>query len=176
MRDKDAARAGKPRDDRSAWEAIAAGPAVWEALGRAIKVERVARGWERKELAERAGLSYPYLSEIETGKKRPSWGALNAIGEALGLRPSQLLEAAETWPRDETEEVVADLMAPPSQRRSWFRETVKPMHARAVSPPMAPAGDDKRRAQIIRELLAYLESLPTEDLERLRGLARALRG
>ena len=32
---------------------------------------------------------------------------------------------------------------------------------------------DMRRAEILRELLGYLEQLPNEDLEKLRSLARA---
>jgi transcriptional regulator with XRE-family HTH domain len=150
-------------DDRSAWEAIAEGPAMWEALGRAIKVERTARGWERKELAGRAGLSYPYLSEIETGKKRPSWSALGGIAEALGLRASQLLEQAETWPLRH------------GAHPGWLTGE-QSMVAAAFE--MAPASRVNRRqgsrAEILRELLGYLEQLPVEDLEKLRRLARTL--
>src|SRR6202521_4846012 len=78
--------------------ALAAAPRgkdFYEALGRAIKVTRVELGLERKELARLSGLSYPYLSEIEKGKKRASTEALLAIAQALGLRQSELLERAE---------------------------------------------------------------------------------
>src|SRR6266511_3101113 len=69
--------------------------AFFEALGRAIKVLRAERGLERKELAEASGVSYPYLSEIENGKKRPSSNALLALAEALGIAPSDMLAMAE---------------------------------------------------------------------------------
>jgi transcriptional regulator with XRE-family HTH domain len=72
------------------------GPAFYEALGRAIQVHRARHGLDRKELARRAEVSYPYLSEIENGKKRPSSSAVLAIAEALGLRASELLEEAES--------------------------------------------------------------------------------
>lgn len=155
-------------DDRSAWEAIAEGPAMWEALGRAIKVERVARGWERKELAERAGMSYPYLSEIETGKKRPSWRALATIAETFGLRASQLLEQAETWPG------VA------SGHPDWMTGEPVVMAMQSDAVHSRPLGNERRghgsssRAAILREMLGLLVQLPTEDLEKLRSLARAL--
>jgi transcriptional regulator with XRE-family HTH domain len=71
------------------------GKDVYRALGRAIKVTRTEQGLERKELARVSGLSYPYLSEIEKGKKRASTEALLAIAQALGLRQSELLERAE---------------------------------------------------------------------------------
>ena len=67
----------------------------YEALGRAIKVLRTERGLNRRELAEDSEVSYPYLSEIENGKKRPSSRALLAISEALGVRPHEVLESAE---------------------------------------------------------------------------------
>ena len=67
----------------------------YSALGRAIKVTRTEQGVERKELARLSGLSYPYLSEIEKGKKRASTEALIPIAQALGLRQSELLERAE---------------------------------------------------------------------------------
>jgi transcriptional regulator with XRE-family HTH domain len=78
--------------------ALAAAPRgrnFYEALGRAIKVTRAEQGLERKELARLSGLSYPYLSEIEKGKKRASTEALLPIAQALGLRQSELLERAE---------------------------------------------------------------------------------
>src|SRR5947209_16525251 len=79
-----AAPAARPRDKD-----------FYAALGRAIRVTRTEQGLERKELARLAGLSYPYLSEIEKGKKRASTEALLPIARALGLRQSELLERAE---------------------------------------------------------------------------------
>ena len=63
-------------------------PEFYEGLGRAIKVARTAMGLERKELAERAGVSYAYLSDIETGRGRPGSRSFLAIAEALDRSPS----------------------------------------------------------------------------------------
>ena len=41
-------------------------------LGRAIRVRRETLDLKRRDLALRAGLSYPYVSEIENGNKEPS--------------------------------------------------------------------------------------------------------
>ena len=68
-----------------------------EGLGRAIKVRRTGLDLSRKELAERAGVSYSYLAEIEKGSKSPSSKKLGKIAEALGLALHQLLESAESW-------------------------------------------------------------------------------
>jgi transcriptional regulator with XRE-family HTH domain len=70
-------------------------PRFYEALGRAIKVVRAQRGLSRGRLAELAEISYPYLSEIENGKKRPSSKALLTIADALSVPTSELLALAE---------------------------------------------------------------------------------
>ena len=70
-------------------------PRFYEALGRAIKVVRAQRGVGRRDLARLAEVSYPYLSEIENGKKRPSSRALLSIADALSLPASRLLAVAE---------------------------------------------------------------------------------
>lgn len=64
------------------------------ALGRAVVIRRVELGLTRKELASAAGLSYPYLAEIERGAKRPSARVLDALAAALHLRPAELLDRA----------------------------------------------------------------------------------
>ena len=71
--------------------------ALWfsGALGRTIKVIRTDLGVERRELAAKAGISYSYLTEIENGNKPPSSSVLAPIASALGLRMSQLIDAAE---------------------------------------------------------------------------------
>ncbi|MGO8093891.1 helix-turn-helix domain-containing protein [Rhizobium leguminosarum] len=43
------------------------------------------RGMSIKELAEKSGLSQPYLSEIETEKKEGSLDALRSIASALDV-------------------------------------------------------------------------------------------
>src|SRR5712692_9612075 len=76
----------------------------YRALGRAIKVTRAEQGLERKELSRLSGVSYPYLSEIEKGKKRPSteacghspapsaFGNLSYWNERSGLLSGSFLE------------------------------------------------------------------------------------
>jgi|WetSurMetagenome_2_1015567.scaffolds.fasta_scaffold143167_2 transcriptional regulator with XRE-family HTH domain len=70
-------------------------PDFAEAIGRTIKVIRTDQGIGRKELAEKVGISYSYLTEIENGNKPPSSSVLRQIAHALKMRMSQLTEAAE---------------------------------------------------------------------------------
>lgn len=66
-----------------------------QALGRTIKVVRTDLGIERRALAEAAGISYSYLTQIENGHKPPSSSVLARIARPLGMRTHQLMEAAE---------------------------------------------------------------------------------
>src|SRR6266705_2820571 len=66
-----------------------------ERLGRAIQLRRVELGLKRPQLAIRAELSYPYLSEIENGMKNPSPKALRQLAAALELSPAELIALAE---------------------------------------------------------------------------------
>jgi len=64
-------------------------------LGRAIAIRRTEMGLKRKDLHERAHLSYPYISEIENGVKEPSAKALRLIAEALEMKVADLAALAE---------------------------------------------------------------------------------
>lgn len=90
-------------------------------LGRAIQVRRAELGLKRKDLAQQASLSYPYLSEIENGSKAPSAKALAQLAEALQLSPADLLAFAETMP-----------VAPPAARgtRTYPADIPLPVHER----------------------------------------------
>jgi transcriptional regulator with XRE-family HTH domain len=65
------------------------------ALGLTIKVLRTDRSLERKELAERAGISYSHLAAIEAGQKQPSPTVLTALAAALGIASHELLESVD---------------------------------------------------------------------------------
>lgn len=64
-------------------------------LGKAIELRRIELGLKRRELAERARLSYPYISEIENGVKEPSAKALRQIAEALDMKVATLAALSE---------------------------------------------------------------------------------
>ncbi len=51
----------------------------------AVKILRNYRGLTQKDLAERARISRPYLTEIETGKKDGSIRAIKSLAEALNV-------------------------------------------------------------------------------------------
>jgi DNA-binding XRE family transcriptional regulator len=51
--------------------------------GNPIKIWREYRGMSQHEMAENAGISGPYLSQLETNKRKGSLGVLSAIAKAL---------------------------------------------------------------------------------------------
>jgi ribosome-binding protein aMBF1 (putative translation factor) len=61
--------------------------------GNPVRVCREHRGMSRKQLAEASGLSTPYLSQIESGRRKPSPEALAAIAKELGLESDDIMES-----------------------------------------------------------------------------------
>jgi transcriptional regulator with XRE-family HTH domain len=61
-----------------------------ESLGDYLKEQRVAARLSLRQLAEQAGVSNPYLSQIERGLRRPSAEVLNQIAKALRISAEQL--------------------------------------------------------------------------------------
>ena len=65
---------------------------LWrEALGRKLREAREERGERLVDIAERAGISTQYLSEIERGRKEPSSEMIAAVTGALGIDLADLL-------------------------------------------------------------------------------------
>ena len=60
------------------------------AFGQVLVEYRRARGMSRSQLAEQAELSYPYVSQLETGLRKPSRDAARRLAEALGIDPLDL--------------------------------------------------------------------------------------
>ena len=68
---------------------------LWrEAVGSQLREERGERGERIADIAERAGVSPQYLSEIERGRKDPSSEVLSAVAGALGLSVLDLTRRA----------------------------------------------------------------------------------
>ncbi|MCX5045083.1 helix-turn-helix domain-containing protein [Aldersonia sp. NBC_00410] len=65
---------------------------LWrEALGRSLRAAREDRGDRLVDIADRAGISPQYLSEIERGRKEPSSEMIAAVTGALGIGLGGLL-------------------------------------------------------------------------------------
>jgi transcriptional regulator with XRE-family HTH domain len=65
---------------------------LWrEVLGRSLRTTREQQGGRLVDIAQRAGISPQYLSEIERGRKEPSSEMIAAVTGALGVDLADLL-------------------------------------------------------------------------------------
>ncbi|MEH0827367.1 MULTISPECIES: helix-turn-helix domain-containing protein [unclassified Micromonospora] len=78
-------------------------------IGGVLRRLRLRQGRTLREVAEAAGVSLPYLSEVERGRKEASSEVLAAICRALGINLSDLLEEA----RDDLRRVERRIPAAP---------------------------------------------------------------
>ena len=74
-----------------------------ERIGTRIRALRRARGLTLVQLAARAELSHPFLSQLERGRARPSMVSLEKIARALGSSQLELIAAAEDESEIETQ-------------------------------------------------------------------------
>lgn len=72
-----------------------------ESLGDYLREQRVSAQLSLRQLAEQAGVSNPYLSQIEHGLRRPSAEVLQQLAKALRISAEQLyLRAGIVSPDD----------------------------------------------------------------------------
>jgi transcriptional regulator with XRE-family HTH domain len=134
-----------------------------EAFGRRLKARREELGLSRRDLVEASGLSYPYVSQLETGYRLPSHSALAALAQALELSPSEL---SASIPYEEAL-ASSDLGSPrkPRAARSragWYSNPQYEVAGAALAVPAAgpPTPNPREVAQQIADLVGQL---PTEQ-------------
>ena len=84
------------------------GEALKSLLSRNIKLFRVDSGLSQAELAEKAGISAPYLGAVERGDKWPSPATLAEIAFSLGIEPYDLFKPESAHSR-EAKKIIAKL-------------------------------------------------------------------
>jgi transcriptional regulator with XRE-family HTH domain len=85
---------------------------LWrEVLGRSLRAAREEQGGRLVDVAERAGISPQYLSEIERGRKEPSSEMIAAVTGALGIELADLLAEISVGVRQHTRPAGPVLMA-----------------------------------------------------------------
>jgi transcriptional regulator with XRE-family HTH domain len=65
-----------------------------EGIGAFIREQRERSALSLRKLAERAGISNPYLSQIERGLRKPSADILKSLARALSISAETLYERA----------------------------------------------------------------------------------
>jgi transcriptional regulator with XRE-family HTH domain len=70
-------------------------PDFQHALGLAVQARRHEVELTQEMLANDTGLHQRWISNVETGKRNPSYGSLRRLAAGLDLRASELLARAE---------------------------------------------------------------------------------
>ncbi len=65
------------------------------ALGEAVKARRQELGLTQEQLANETELHQRWISNVETGKRNPSYGSLRRLAAGLDLAASELIARAE---------------------------------------------------------------------------------
>jgi transcriptional regulator with XRE-family HTH domain len=73
----------------------AASPAP-AALGQAVRAIRGENGISQVQLAEATGFMHSWISNVEHGRRNPSWSNVIRLAEGLGISVSELAMRAET--------------------------------------------------------------------------------
>jgi transcriptional regulator with XRE-family HTH domain len=131
-----------------------------ERLGRAIQLRRVELGLKRPELAKRADLSYPYVSELENGLKTPSTKALRQLARAVELSPAELIALADRLKQSPQPEAAPSILVgrapdPQSGPRVEMSRNPKPDESQALRDTSFERNIDLISAVVRAELAAW---------------------
>ena len=102
-----------------------------QAFGDLLKRAREYLGVSRKELAQLTGLSYPYISQLETGYRLPSTAAMQKFVDVLPISLDELYAAISDG-RDEDDE--AQAAGPDPGRSDALYRRVGPRRTAGRSP------------------------------------------
>jgi transcriptional regulator with XRE-family HTH domain len=74
---------------------MSATPDFQAALGKAVQARRKELDLTQEEMALRSGLHQRWISNVETGKRNPSYSSLRRLAESLEVPASELLARGE---------------------------------------------------------------------------------
>jgi len=119
------------------------------ALGAFIREQRREAQLSMRKLAERAGVSNPYLSQIERGLRKPSAEILQQLARALSISAESLYVHAGILegPRGDVD-VIGEIQRDPSltpDQRSALVETYRSLRAETAGRPDGESSRDARR-------------------------------
>ncbi len=120
-------------------------PERWGDLGAFIREQRSTARLSLRRLSELAGISNPYLSQIERGLRRPSAEILQQIAKALRISAETLYVQAGilepgTGDADLAREILADPYLTEDQKQALIRIYLSFRHENESDPPDEAAG------------------------------------
>ena len=143
-------------------------------LGDRIRARRRTLGLTLAQVAEKSGLSIPYVSNLERGRGNPTIDALRALASALGLTASDLLGGNAEEGFDPLDLVLADA---PSSLTAFARSARFATLLIRLSEEQGVPEDEMRRRLLVGMASAPRRSAsePTEeDWRRLLDVYRTI--
>ncbi len=120
------------------------------AIGEIIRQQRELAEYSMRQFAELAGISNPYLSQIERGLRAPSAQVMDAIAQALKVSSDALYQQAGVAPpgsEGEPSAVLQAIAADPrltARQRSALREAYEAFVATSPRVTSRPRGSSER--------------------------------
>ncbi len=68
---------------------------LYKCLGEVISSRRKQLGMSQKDLSEKSGVDRVFISNLEQGKRKPSFGAIHDIAQGLRLKYSRFVGKCE---------------------------------------------------------------------------------
>jgi len=132
-------------------------------FGEALRSRREALGLSRRDLVAATGLSYPYVSQLETGYRMPSQKSLHRLAQALRVDPSELSASIsfDEWPSTPKAFAVAASAA----HGHW--------RANPAFAAESPRQEQPKPGPVARQAAELISSLPVDA--RLEALAQVQR-
>ena len=135
---------------------------VVSTFGRVLAEQRKRRGMSRSQLAESAELSYPYVSQLETGLRKPSRDAAARLSRALGI---SLMDLESTIPTNESERgnrpCQQAIGATPEQSR--VGGSPMPASIMALRTQLSDSSSSFDRHDLVGQIVDLLEEFPAEE-------------
>lgn len=94
-------------------------PTVPQTLGRRVADCRERLGWKQKTLAEKAGLSVTFVSEVENDRRVPGTEALLSLANALGSSLDYLVKGAADAPPPKRSLVIPPELSEAAEEGHW---------------------------------------------------------
>lgn len=80
----------------------------WRLAGASLRIARREKKLTLKQLAGRIGCCFSYISDIEKGQKRPSYGTAELFAQQLNVELDEICAGFEIVPPDVAELVTRD--------------------------------------------------------------------
>jgi transcriptional regulator with XRE-family HTH domain len=135
-------------------------------LGRLVQHRRHELSLSRRDLAAASGVSYPYVSQIETGDRDPSLKTLRKLAEILELPMESMasLVSPEGWMTSDS--------APPAMSATMVSSTPRADSFDLYRDKVLPSVERRLRAVPPLVRLQLLNELIARAVEELQGTER----